>query len=234
MSIRTPLAGLIEARLQGLELSRGVLGQRLGYQKPAKATGRVYALCDACPLSGKSRRALQRLPAALELPADTVEQAITATEQLFAVWAQETEEQCRLAEEADDAAWRASFRPHAVIQTEHSVPSQITICGLTGGAGRWLVIPIDDDQSPITFVGQAVAGLHERYRVPPDGHLSIPFFGKALGLIVNFAPTSALRCDLDGNPLELLGKAYRPGEVRLSFGGRPLSPSTVARTLGFQ
>ena len=60
------------------------------------------------------------------------------------------------------------------------------------------------------------------------------FFGKALGLIINYSPDAALRCDLDGKPLEVLDKAYRPGEVRLSFGGPPLSSAAVSRVLGFR
>ena len=57
------------------------------------------------------------------------------------------------------------------------------------------------------------------------------FFGKALGLITNYSPDSALRCSLDGEPLEALHEAYRPGEVRLSYGGPTLSPTTISRVL---
>ena len=55
-----------------------------------------------------------------------------------------------------------------------------------------------------------------------DGERHVMFFGKALGHIINYSPDSALRCDLDGKPLEVLTKAYRRGKVRLSFGGAPL------------
>ena len=119
-----------------------------------------------------------------------------------------------------------------MVQTERTVPTQITICGLTGGARRWLLIPLDADRPPVTFVEQAVAGLHERYRVPEDGRLGIPFFGRALGLIITYTPDRALRCDLYGRPLEVLPKAYKVGEVRLSLGGKPVSPNAMARLLG--
>ena len=115
----------------------------------------MHALCNGLPFSAKSRFALWRLPEALEAPpADVVLQAVADTERLFAEREREAEEQRRLAREAEDAAWRTSFRPHAVIQTEHTVPTQITICGLTGGAGPRLIIPFDLSRSPVTFVQQ--------------------------------------------------------------------------------
>src|ERR1700710_1291059 len=123
---RTPLAGLIQDRMQELGLTDEALGRRLGYLNPAKAAGRVHALCNGQPFSAKSRFALWRLPEALELPTDVVMQAIADTERLFAEREREAEEQRRLASEAEEAAWRASFRPHAVIQTERTVPTQIT------------------------------------------------------------------------------------------------------------
>jgi len=171
---------------------------------PAKAAGRVYALCNGQPFSAKSRFALWRLPEALELPADVVMQALAATEQLFAEREREAEEQRRLIREAEDAAWMASFRPHAVIQTEHTIPTQITICGLMGGAGPRLTIPFDLSQPPVTFVQQAVDALPDNTMPRSDGGRGVMFFGKALGLIINYSPDSALRCDLDGKPLEAL------------------------------
>jgi hypothetical protein len=59
------------------------------------------------------------------------------------------------------------------------------------------------------------------------------FFGEALGFIINYSPDQAVRYDLDGTPIEVLSKAYRPGEVSLSFVGRPVSPTVVARLLGW-
>ncbi len=79
MIIRTPLATLIETRMQQLGLDRPALGLRLGYRNPAKAAGRVYALCDGHITSTKSKIALHRLPEAIEVPAQVVETAVNAT-----------------------------------------------------------------------------------------------------------------------------------------------------------
>ena len=134
----------------------------------------------------------------------------------------------RIAEEEEDAEWRASFKPHAVIQTETTIPSQITICGLTGGAERWLIIRFDLSRPPVTFIQQAIDALPSM--VSPAG--GVPFFGRAVGLIINYAPDKALRCNLDGNPLEVLPKAYRVGEVQLSLGGKRIEPRVLGKLLG--
>ena len=69
----------------------------------------------------------------------------------------------------------ASFKPHAAIQTETMTPSQITICGLTGGVERWLIIRFDLSKPPITFVQQAIDALPSM--LSPAG--GVPFFGAA-------------------------------------------------------
>jgi len=231
MTISLPLALLIETRVKELGIDRHALGRRLGYQNRLKAVGRVDALCCGHITSRKSRAALARLPAALEVPVEAVEDALVATEAMLVDNDRRRDEERRLIAGAEEAEWRASFRPHAVIQTERTIPSQITACGLTGGAGRWLQIDFDLTRPPITFIQQAVSALPEKTRPSTGGRQYVTFFGEALGFIVNYSAAQALRCDLKGNPLEVLSKAYRPGEVRLSVGGRPVSPIVVARLL---
>jgi hypothetical protein len=45
-------------------------------------------------------------------------------------------------------------------------------------------------------------------------------------------PNEAFRCDLDGNPLEVLSKAYRMGEVMLSIRDRPIEPKVTTKPAG--
>ncbi|QGY01579.1 hypothetical protein MMSR116_06420 [Methylobacterium mesophilicum SR1.6/6] len=231
---RTPLANLIQTQMQKLGLSDEALGCSLGYTNPTKAAGRVHALCNGLPLSAKSHFALRRLPAALDIDPDIVVHAVSDTERLIALRKQAAEEQCRLEQEAEDAAWRASFQPQAVILTEHTIPTQITMCGLTGGAKCRRIIPLDLTQSPVTFIQQALDALPQQTVAGSDGGRGVLFFGEAFGLIINYAPDAALRCSLKGEPLEVLDKAYRLGEVRLSFGGGALEPSAVSRVLGLR
>src|SRR3954454_2006563 len=167
---------------------------------PAKAAGRVDALCWGHLTNRKSRAALARLPDALALPAEVVAQAVIETEQVLEDQERQAEEERRRAREKEEAEWRAAFPPHAIIQTERTVPNQITICGLTGGARRWLWIDFDLSKPPITFVQQALAALPERTGLGSDGKRYVTFFGEAVGFIVNYTPDQALRCDLDGRP----------------------------------
>ena len=51
---------------------------------------------------------------------------------------------------------------------------------------------------------------------------------ETLGFVINYTPDEALRCDLEGQPLEVLAKAYRPGEIKIRIGGRPVPPGLVA------
>ena len=105
------------------------------------------------------------------------------------------------------------------------------MCGFTGGAERWLIIRFDLSHSPITFVQQALDALPRRAPLGPNGHRGVMFFGRALGFIVNYSPDEAVRCDLNGRRVEVLPKAYRPGEVTLSFGGKAVSPTVMSRFL---
>jgi len=158
----------------------------------------------------KAGALLARLPDALDLPPETVKEAITATTRQIAAEA--------------DARWRASFKPAAYLLGTSNRPSQIWMFGVTGGAERWLKIPLDISQSPVTYAEQALAVV----RQTP----TVRFFGLTTGFIVNYTADHAVRFDLEGRPMETLARAYRPGEVTLRLGGRAIPPATVGRLLG--
>ena len=194
-----PLSILIRKRSQELSLSRSELVARCGYKNISKGLRRldqVYA--------GEFDRAgalLGRLPEALNLPPETIKEAIDATTRQIAAEA--------------DALFRASFKPAAYLLGTSNRPSQIWIFGVTGGAERWLKIPLDISQPPITYAEQALAVV----RKTPV----VQFFGPTTGFIVNYTPDHAVRFDLEGRPVETLARAYRPGEVTLYL-GRPRNP----------
>jgi hypothetical protein len=76
---------------------------------------------------------------------------------------------------------------------------------MTGGPERWLKIPLDLSQPPVTYAVQA----HDFVAKTPF----VPFFGKTTGFIVNYTPDSAARFDLDGDPVEHFDRAYIPGRL---------------------
>ncbi len=102
-----------------------------------------------------------------------------------------------------DATYRASFRPHAILITERTVPSQITICGMVKG-DRLRVVTFDDDIPRDTYVQYVMDRL-------PDG---LPFFGDVTGFAVNHTPDRATIHDRDGRVTQTLDRAFRIGLTR--------------------
>lgn len=88
--------------------------------------------------------------------------------------------------------------------------AKVTIYGLSGGAERWLRIPLDLSQPPITFAVQALAAVR---RTP-----TVPFFGTTKGFIVNSTPDNAVEFGTNGAPVQTFEKAYRPDEVEIFIG----------------
>lgn len=219
MAVRTPLAALIETRMQQLALDRAALGLRLGYQNPAKAAGRVYALCDGHITSTKSKTALHGLPAAIDVPAEVVETAVNATLSFLAELKRQEDEKLRIARGIEDAEWRAAFIPHAIILGDRKIPTSITMCVISGGPERWLKIELDLSEPSNTFVQQALAALPSKLHLGKDGRLTVPLFGYALGFIVNYSPDRAVRYDLKGNAVENLSEALRLGRSSFSLKG---------------
>ena len=129
------------------------------------------------------------------------------------------DEKLRIARENEDAAWRATFIPHAIIQGERSIPTSITMYAITGGSERWLKIELDLSKPSNTFIEQVLTALPSKLDLGKDGRLSVRFFGCALGFIVNYSPDEAVRYDLKGNAVENLSKAIRPGEAWVSLKG---------------
>lgn len=82
---------------------------------------------------------------------------------------------------AEDKAYRESHRPHAVILTEHKIPTQITFYAITGGSRR-RIIPIEEGLSPETFATQVREALPK----------VVPFLGHPTGYVVNYTPDFAL------------------------------------------
>ena len=61
---------------------------------------------------------------------------------------------------------------------------------------------------------------------------TLPSFGAATGFVVNFAPDHANRYDLDGHPVETLGRAKRLGSTSFTLSGRPLSGAELDSLFG--
>src|SRR4051794_28011046 len=192
----SPIAGLISSRLAELGMTKHQLAIQLGYRNLNKALRRLRGLM-AGDLDG-GEELVARLPDALQLPPCAVNRAIQAT--------RHQQERDRIeADEERERAWREAFTPHAIILTERTVPSQITICAFTKG-DRLRCIEIDHTRPRSTFARQALRTMNQRL-TKYGGQL--PFYGAPIGLVVNYEPGRAVRFRLDGLAVELLPTAFR-------------------------
>jgi hypothetical protein len=203
----SPIQVLIEDRCLELGLTRHDIVRRAGYTNLSKGHRKLDEL-----LLGDlwhSRGLISRLPAALGVSADVVNEAVA-----------ETERQMRAAE---DVAYRAAFRPHAIILTEYTRPTSITMAAI-GGADRKLRVDFEPGSSPMSYLKQALDQV--RRRSP------ITFYGAAVGVVINFSPDHAVRFDLDGNVVDVLPAAHRPGQLTISIGGRSVPPELLVTFFG--
>lgn len=207
MSDHYPIHNLIENQAKRLSLRRSELALRCGFKNVEKGLRRIDGVCHGDLDSPGAKMVLDNLASALEVEKVVVENAIATTADIIA-------EANRLAEAKREAAWRESFKPHAYLVGSQNRPSQITFYGLTGGPERWLKIPLDLSQPAVTYAVQA----HEFVAKMPF----VPYHGRTTGYVVNYTPDSAVRFDLDGNPVEHFDRAYMPGQVEVFIGKHKL------------
>ena len=205
----SPIKTLIENRSRDLGLSRQDIVQRAGYHNLAKGCRRLDEL-----LTGDvhaARGLIDRLPAALDVPAATVTEAIAET--------------ARQQREAEDAAYRAAFKPKGFIITQHTVPPSITMAAFVG-ADQSLWVDFEPGSTSISFLKQALRAAKQRS--------PIPFFGNAIGVIINYSPNEALRFDMQGIPVEILPTAHQGETLSVLLGGKPVSAKTIAAIFGWE
>ena len=202
------IEALVRGRCQELGLRPVELVRRCGYQNLSKGLRRLEELCvgDFARTTGLVRA----LPTALEVPVDAVREAVEKTQ--------------RYLHESAEAAWRAEFRPHAIIITERSRPEPIFVAAFIG-VDVLLRVDFDLTAAPVTFVQQSQDGLRHKLA---RWRGSLPAFGRPVGFIINYSPDCAVRFDLEGNPVELFDRAHRLGEATLSIAGRAMSHAELA------
>ena len=104
----------------------------------------------------------------------------------------------RRARAREDAALRAAFVPHAVVDCGMTRPRQITIAAITGG-NRMRLIPLPRDMPPIRWPA------YVRARLPP----LVYGWGRPRGFVIAYHPDRAVRFDLRGRPVATLSSGLR-------------------------
>ena len=186
-----------------LGLSQPELTRRYGYKNISKGLRRLDQLYWGDFKS--SAGLIAKLPAPLDVPVDVIKKTVEETQ--------------RFLHESEEAAWRAAFRPHAVILTERERPQPLFVAALIG-VDVLLRIDFDLTADPMTFQNQALDGLRDKLA---RWHGCLPAFGRAIGLIINYSPDRAIRFDLEGNAVEHFDRAYRLGFAQFSIGRHAIS-----------
>lgn len=209
------LEQLITNRLAELQVSRGELARRLGYQNLGKGARRIEALL-AGNIEGLEDQ-WARLPGALGLTPESVERALKETEQLI----REDHER----REAAHYAWlRARFKPNVIVLTNQVATSMASAFMLA----QFCDIDLDTSKPRSTFIKQAMRELDSRQRRNPR------LQGAAIGLVVNFTPDCAVRYSLDGLAEEVFPRAYWTGIGMHLPSGKPISNEALAAVLAGQ
>jgi len=195
-----PIKKLIDSRCADLGISRAALIAHTGLRNREKAHRRLDALCAG--KFQKTRSLIDALPTALELTPNVIAAAIEITRQ-------ELEEDARAETERAERSYRASFRPHAVLITEHDRPHPVFVAALIG-VESLLRIDFDLSCPRSTFVRQTLAAIQRKPVVP--------CFGRVIGFVINYAPERAVRFTATGEALEMMRKAVGLQEAGLSLG----------------
>ena len=187
---------LIQTRLAELEMKRSELARSMGYaqDKLGKGCTRIDRIRE-----GDLRLAWnlwERLAQGLQVTTKVVEGAINAT---F---------------DAQEAAWRAAFKPYGVVRTTNRgrPTCSLTIFALSGQAEK-LTLHFEEGSDPETFVEQALPQL-------PDRVLGL---GQTTGFVVNYTPDEAILYDKQGRQIEKLDKIVQAPSSWIIVGGKRVS-----------
>ena len=174
---------LVEARLEALGMDRRGFYHALGIRHWNKGE----AMMDR--FSGEDMQHLVHLrrsiASVLGLDVSEIDAAAETSDQLFVA--------------RNEAAWRAAFRPHAILTTLRHCPKmgQITISLMAGALGK-LRVDFPDDTAVVDWPRHTADGL-------PDVLIG---FGRVTGFVINYTPDRAVYFDRTGRPLVELDRAY--------------------------
>jgi hypothetical protein len=220
-SNHSPAAALIRSRCLELGLNEAHLVRLAGYKNEAKGIRRFNSL-----IAGDletTRWLIRKLPAALNLPTDVISQVIDQTRQQIAAMRRREDERAKMER-------RDNFQPHAIILTERTRPEPVFVAAIIGSE-QLLRVDFDLGGERESYIKKSLEGLERRLA---KWRGTIPAFGRAIGLIVNYAPNFAVRFDLRGTPREIFSEPYRIGQTYLLFKGRSIPPGALPRAIHAQ
>src|ERR687897_2975905 len=103
------------------------------------------------------------------------------------------------------------LHPYAIIECEHSVPSQITLFGFCG-FHKLLRVDLPPDLPRERLIHHALS--ETRRRLVRYGGI-VPFMGKPVALIINMGPNLAVRYDMEGRAVAIIGHEKQASDIVL-------------------
>jgi hypothetical protein len=200
-----PIASLILDRANDLMIGPKEIVLKCGYKNLSKGLRRFQELLKGDMDSSKC--ILEKLPMVLNLDSDILERAVK--ESLSQIQGQV------------EASYRESFKPHAIIVCERTIPEPIWLAAIIG-IDRLIRIEFAEGSAPITFIEQALIGLSQK--LGRWNSSVLPCFGRLKSIIVNYSCDRAVEFDLEGKPLRVVDKAIRVGVSTIALSGRPIKP----------
>ena len=195
---------LIQKRLAELEMKRSELARGMGYaqDKLGKGCTRIDRIREGDLSLAWNLR--ERLAQGLQVTTEVVEAAIDATS------------------DAQEAAWRAAFKPYGVVlTTNRGRPTCSLFIFAVSGQAEKLALHFEEGSDPETFVEQALPQL-------PD---SVMGLGDTTGFVVNYTPDEAILYDKQGRQIEKLDEIVKAPSSGIIIGGKLVSSHTLSGLL---
>ena len=196
---------LIQKRLAERKMKRSELARGMGYaqDKLGKGCTRIDRIREGDLYLAWDLR--ERLAAGLQVSTEAVEAAIEGTRQ------------------AQDAAWRLSFKPYGVVLTENTGrPTCSLFIFAVSGEGDKLTVRFEEGSDPATFVEQALRKLPKQ----------VMGLGATTGFVVNYTPDRAVLYDREGRRIEELDEVMEARTSGATIGGKWVSSETLSAMLG--
>ena len=137
-----PIQVLISSRCSELGLRPVEVVRRCRYKNVSKGLRRLEDIRRG--VFAGTDTLIRALPDALEVPADVVQRAVEETKQRLL--------------DAEETAWRASFKPHAITLTERERPQPLFVAAFIG-VDRLLRVDLDPAGGPESYIAQTLDGI---------------------------------------------------------------------------
>lgn len=190
-----PIQIFIDSRCAELNISHKELIARTAFSNVSVGLKRLQQLFAADFRAADGL--IKKLPAALAVSPEVINQAISDTNEMLKL-------------DADDS-YRTSFKPHYIIRTARQCrPKQIFIASFLD-AMKHITADYPDDLNKDDYIIHAVNSFKKNFERIQD------FFYEPEDIVINYSPDCALVVNLQGEHIEQLAQSVRSGSLSVQF-----------------